>query len=99
MIDFFKTKAKLFLLMSIAAGTAAFGISFAFQLVGVQYGFFESLGAFLAFRIVLFMANPNMPLNDTNVQFMSEQRILWNLASIAITSAFALIKLALTLIH
>jgi hypothetical protein len=99
MIEFVKTKLKLFLYMIIAAATAAFAISFAFQLAGVTYGFFEALGTFLGLRVVLFMANPNMPLNDTNVQFMSEQRILWNLASIAITSAFALIKLALTLIH
>lgn len=99
MIEFIKIKLKLFLLMSIAASTAAFGISFAFQLAGVRYGFFEALGTFLALRVVLFMANPSMPLNDKNVQFMSEQRILWNLASIVITSAFALINLAITSSH
>lgn len=97
MIETIKIKAKLFIMMSIAASTAAFGISFAFQLAGVTYGFFEALGTFLALRIVLFMANPNMPLNDTNVQFMSEQRILWNIASISITSVFALINYAITL--
>ena len=99
MTDFIKIKFKLLALMCIAAFTASVAICMAFKLAGIDYGFFEALGTFLSLRVILFMANPAMPLNDTNVQFMSEQRILWNLASIAVTSVFVLINYAIILFH
>lgn len=91
-----KTKLKLFAGMLIAAVTAAIAIDLSVYLaMGTEFGFFESLGIFLAARVVLFMANPSMPLNDTNVQFMSEQRILWNLATLAVLSVAFAVKLAI----
>lgn len=94
--DFATTKLKLFAGMLIAASTAAVAIDLSVYLaMGTEFGFFESLGIFLAARVVLFMANPSMPLNDKNVQFMSEQRILWNLATLAVLSVAFAIKLAI----
>lgn len=83
--DFAKAKIMLFIGMLIAASTAAVAIDLSVKLATGQFlGFGEAMGLFLGVRVILFMANPSMPLNDSNVQFMSEQRILWNLATIAV---------------
>lgn len=88
----FPAKVRLFIGMLIAANTAAFGIWAAVYLAGERADYWACLGAFLALRIVLFMANKQMPLTDENVAFMSSERTLWNLASIAVAALMVLVK-------
>lgn len=85
-------KAKIFFGMFIAANTAALAIKLSLSLAIEDVDYFACLGVFLALRIVLFMANPNMPLTDKNVAFMSSERILWNVATLAILAVVIPIK-------
>lgn len=86
-------KTKLFFGMFIAANSAAAAIYAALFLAHFQPDYYECLGFFLAARVVLFMANPSMPLNDNNVAFMSQERILWNLATLTISFVMILSRL------
>ena len=92
-------KAKLFIGILIAANTAALAIYLSLGLID-GYGavdYFSCLGVFLATRVILFMANPNMPLTDENVAFMSSERILWNVATLAVLVMMMLLKLLISL--
>jgi len=77
-------KLKLFANMFIAANTAALAMYLCYKIIEFDNVYCWCLGIFLGARVVLFMANPAMPLTDSNVKFMSEQRIIWNSATIAI---------------
>lgn len=85
-------KLRLFIGMLIAANTAALAIKFSLMLALENVDYFACLGVFLAYRVFAFMANPAMPLTSKNVQFMSEQRILWNVATIAVLAPFAIVN-------
>lgn len=89
-------KAKLFFGMFIAANTAALAIKLSLSLAIEDVDYFACLGVFLALRVVLFMANPNMPLTDKNVAFMSSERILWNVATLAVLVVMMLLKLLIS---
>ena len=91
-------KAKLFFWMFIAANTAALAIYLSLGLID-GYGavdYFSCLSIFLAARVILFMANKQMPLTDENVAFMSSERILWNVATIAVLVVMMLLKLLIS---
>jgi hypothetical protein len=93
-------KLELFLGMLLATVTAAIAIYSAVYLM-CGYGYpdlWECAGFFLAARVVLFMANPVMPLNDINVKFMSSERILWNAATIAVSITLIALKYCIALI-
>ncbi len=81
-----KIKIMLFLGMFLAANTAAAAIWLCYQIIKIDNVYCWCLGTFLAVRVYLFMANPSMKLTDENVKFMSEQRIIWNAATIAIAA-------------
>lgn len=85
-------KLRLFIGMMIAAHTAALAIYFCVLLVLDNVDYWACLGIFLAFRVFAFMANPSLPLNDKNVEFMSSERTLWNLATIAVAGAMICLK-------
>lgn len=88
-------KLRLFFGMLIAANTAALAIYFSLSLIdgfdAIDY--WSCLGVFLAYRVFAFMANPSLPLTDENVAFMSSERMLWNLATLAILAFMSVIKL------
>lgn len=77
-------KIRLFIGMLLAANTAGLAIYFGISLFGERPDYLACVGSFLAVRVYLFMANKSMPLTDENVAFMSSERILWNLTTIAI---------------
>jgi hypothetical protein len=87
-------KLRLFIGMLIAANSAALAIYFSLGLIdglgAVDY--WVCLGVFLAYRVAAFMANKQMPLTDENVAFMSSERTLWNLATIAVLAVMFLVK-------
>ena len=87
-------KLRLFIAMIIAANTAALAIYFSLGLIdgldSVDY--WACLGVFLAYRVFAFMANKSMPITEENVVFMSSERTLWNLATIAILAVMTLLK-------
>jgi len=87
-------RLRLFIAMLIAANTAALAIYFSLGLIdgldAVDY--WACLGVFLAYRVCAFMANKSMPLTDKNVAFMSSERTLWNLATIAILAVMSVLK-------
>lgn len=86
-------KLRLFIGMMIAAHTAAFAIYFCLLLVIDNVEYWTCLSVFLVYRVFVFMANKQMPLNDENVGFMSAERTLWNLATMAIILAsFGIMK-------
>jgi len=91
-------KLRLFISMLIAANTAALAIYFSLGLIdglgAVDY--WGCLGVFLAYRVAAFMANKGMPLTEENVAFMSSERILWNLATIAVLAVMILVKLIIS---
>ena len=89
-------KVRLFLGMLFAANTAALAIYMALNLAGFESEYMACLGTFLAARVYLFMANKQMPLNDENVAFMSSERWLWNLATIAVLMAMYLVRWLIT---
>ena len=92
------TKLKLFLKMLVAANTAALAIYLC--LLGTPNELTYELGLryFLAGRVLLFMANKAMPLNDENVEAMSLERTLWNSATMAIMAVMAAIFLVINAI-
>lgn len=85
-------KIKLFIGMLIAANTAGMAIYFGLLLAVGETNYWGCLGSFLAVRAYLFMANRSLPLTDENVAFMSSERILWNLATIAVLSVMICLK-------
>ena len=85
-------KIRLLIGMIIAANTAALAICFSLQLAIDDVDYWACLGILLAFRVFAFMANPSMPLNEKNVEFMSSERTLWNLATIAVLGVMMLLK-------
>ena len=92
-------KLRLFIGMMIAAHTAALAIYFCVLLILDDVEYWTCLSVFLVYRVFAFMANKQMPLNDENVGFMSSERTLWNLATIAIIlTSFGIMKLCQLLI-
>jgi len=86
-------KIRLFLGMLLAANTAALAIWLCFKyMLDNELSYQYCMGIFLIARVVLFMANKQMPLNDENVAFMSSERILWNLATIAVLAVMICLK-------
>ena len=85
-------KLQLFLGMLVASNTAALAIYLAFLMILDDVNYWACLATFLAVRVYLFMANPSMELNDKNVTFMSSERTLWNLATIAVLAAMICLK-------
>jgi len=87
-------KLRLLIAMLIAANTAALAIYFSISLIdGIgAVDYWGCLGVFLAYRVCAFMANKGMPLTDENVAFMSSERILWNLATIAVLTVMICLK-------
>lgn len=85
-------KLKLLIGMLIAANTAAIAIYASLSMAIDNVDYWACLGIFLAFRVFAFMANPSLPLNDKNVEFMSSERTLWNLATIAVAGAMICLK-------
>jgi hypothetical protein len=78
-------KLRLLLAMLIAANTAALAIWICFKfMLDNELSYQYCMGMFLIGRVILFMANKQMPLNDENVAFMSSERTLWNNATIAV---------------
>ena len=97
--DSFPIKIRLFLGMLLAAFTAGIAIYASLYFTSYRHSFVDCIGVFLAARVILFMANKQMPLTDENVQFMSSERVLWNMATIAIaamTSCLILLTSLLT---
>lgn len=94
-------KLYLFLGMLLATVTAAIAIYASIYLIGGSgyLDIWECAGFFLAARVVLFMANKQMPLTDENVKFMSSERILWNAATISVCLAMIAVKYCIQLIH
>jgi hypothetical protein len=90
------TKLKLFLFMLVAANTAALAIYLCGYLAGANITYWESVALFLGYRVCAFMANRNLELTDLNVQFMSMERILWNVATLAILAVMVLVKLIIS---
>lgn len=92
-------KLRLFLGMLLAANTAALAIYLCLLGTPSELTYELSLRYFLAGRVLLFMANKAMPLNDENVEIMSMERTLWNSSTVAIlaamTSIFAAPKVIL----
>ena len=91
-------KLRLFIRMLIAANTAALAIYLSLGLID-GYGavdYFSCLGVFLSARVILFMANKQMPLTYENVAFMSSERILWNVATLAVLVVMKLLKLLIS---
>jgi len=80
-------KLRLFIGMLIAANTAALFILLACKFAYFEVAYNQALALFLIYRVCAFMANKQMPLTDENVAFMSSERVLWNLASIAVLLA------------
>lgn len=85
-------KLKLFLLMILAANTSSLSIYFCGILASCTVTYYESMALFLGYRVLVFMANKQMPLTDENVYFMSTERILWNVATLAILASSLVIK-------
>lgn len=85
-------KLRLFIGMLIAANTAAMAIYVSINFLITEVGYWVCLGSFLAVRVYLFMANPSLPLTDKNVAFMSSERTLWNIATIAVLGVMAFLK-------
>ena len=56
------------------------------------HSFLFWVGVFLIYRVWAFMANRSLELTPENVQFMSEQRILWNVATIAVVTPFLIVR-------
>jgi hypothetical protein len=77
-------KLRLFIGMLIAANTAGTAIYLGFKFCGTESDYRACLGGFLMLRVVLFMANPSLPLTDKNVAFMSSERALWNVMTLII---------------
>lgn len=77
-------KLRLFTGMLLATLTAGLAIYLSLYFTIYYHSFVDCIGVFLAARVILFMANPAMPLTDENVQFMSSERTLWNSATIVI---------------
>jgi len=85
-------KLRLFLGMLLAANTSALAIYLAGYLAACNITYWESLALFLGYRVLAFMANRNLELTDSNVEFMSVERILWNVATLAILAVMILLK-------
>lgn len=87
-------KFKLFMGMMVAANTAATAIHLCFFLCGAEADYLACMAMFLIARVMLFMANPSMPLNDRNVAIMSAERTLWNLMTMAVMwASYGIVKL------
>jgi len=100
MIEKIIPKLNLLFGMLLATVTAAIATYASIYLMGTlgYVDFWECAGFFLAARVVLFMANPVMPLNDINVKFMSSERILWNAATIVVSLVLIALKYCIALI-
>lgn len=85
-------KLRLFIGMLIAANTAGMAIYLGFIFCGTEADYRACLGSFLILRVYLFMANPSLPLTNENVAFMSSERTLWNIATIAVLAVMMSLK-------
>lgn len=92
------TTLKLFGNMLIAANTSALAIFACFYLIDMKIDYWFCLGIFLAARVILFMANRQLPLTEENIQFMSRERILWASATLLVAATMIAIKLLIQLI-
>jgi len=86
-------KLRLFMGMLVSANTAALAIYLSLGLINglASVDYWACMGVFLAYRVAAFMANKQMPLTDENVSFMSSERTLWNVATIAVLVVMILI--------
>lgn len=91
-------KLRLFIGMLVAANTAALAIYGSLYFTTYRHSLIDCIGVFLAVRVCLFMANKQMPLNDENVAFMSSERTLWNLATIAVLGMMSCLILLINLL-
>ena len=89
-------KLRLFLGMFIAANTSGLAVYLCGYLADANLTYSESMALFLGYRVLAFMASRNLELTDTNVEFMSVERILWNVATIAILAVMSLVKLIIS---
>lgn len=93
-MEYLMIKTRLFFGMILAANTAALAIYFSLSLIDglASIDYWSCLGVFLAYRVCAFMANRSLELNDLNVAFMSSERTLWNIATLAVVAVMMLLK-------
>lgn len=78
--------------MMIAATLSGVAIKMCIKLAGQTVTFFEAVGLFLAFRVVMFMSSKDSELTNDFVHYLSVERSKWALATIAVCGVMIILK-------